>query len=260
MWGWVYLYGSFVTMLYVHDPWASFGISVIFLMVEELVTAFCVLFGFPYYVGHAWDPGSISFVIFFELCGISIAILTILILETPRLVRAPYEELNQLDKEYNITLVDETKKKIFSYKREDYRWLRIKYSAQIFLVLGTSYASAFLTKDDKDSLFLGPEWGRSDWMIFTIGQFALLILFFFWNRKSEIEQKILWCEDEDAYFRLYGIWFCILLMIVLPGIYFYLPGKIGTLISMVMIVILLLVVSIYLYWIKRSKSFVNKTG
>lgn len=257
IWAWVYTYIPMVIMLYTHDPWASFGTSLIVIMIQEMTTAVSVVAGIPHVPGMIWDPGDIAFIFFFQVMGITLAMIVIMTTEAPRLVRHPYEELSRLSNEYNTELVVASDI-VFEHTSREYSWLRYKYYFQIGVVQSSAISIALLYGKPLFEVKLITHLFRPDWYAMLITQGMLLGAFFYWNFKNRIEVDVIWKNSRDHYVRVYAIWFFTLAIVLLPGAFMLFPSKVGVLlgisIASFLLGILFVVSSKLRQWHQRNKK------
>lgn len=244
MWPFIYFYGSYVTMLFSHEPWSSFGSSSIILMFQEIITAIAVYFDLPFFPSRVWDPGETLFIMFFQIAGVTSAMILISTLDTPRIIRSPHEEMRQLSREYGTEWDKDDLNEVLEFPEKEYKNLRWKYISQLGLLEVLSIVSGLMAYLDLDPQFQDSNWARVDWLSFSFLNLVLIASFYMWNWTSKIETDLIWRKDRRHYVRFYATWFFSFLLLILPGVYMFLPTKLSGLLSILLIFILLSAVAV----------------
>jgi len=231
-------------MMYTHDPWASFGFAAVYEVVKELSVVLSVQLDMPWIrLKRDWGSGEMMYNMFTSISGITVAILVLWVLVSPRLIRNPYQEAYILSREYDLEIPPYSN--MYKYKMKQYSYLRLKYWIQLtFIQYVPPYVSMWL---DNGSLI------RRDFIVYIVLNYVLLYVFFIGNWTQKIEKEVIWKGDRKKYMDFYVGWLSVLVAFSFSMIYLYSYPKIVILTFSIFLLGILLFYLLFLMFKMKKK-------
>lgn len=250
--GWPFMnfYNSFIMMLFTHDAFVAFSVSVFFQLIEEGSMALSVWTGQSWIrMKTEWDAADTAFDMLSSILGVTVAILLIWIIRSPKLIRSPYLQLALMKNEYGLEYKGESFKKITQFTREEYSFIKWKYIAQVVAIQLIPCRTFYFISSNEDGDPPITGFLRIDLSLYFFFNTLFIILCMMVNNITEIETDIFWKGDTKRYYKFHGLWFFVLVLLMAPSFYVFTYTKILMLIGVCAIYAILipsaLFVSIY---------------
>jgi hypothetical protein len=252
LWSFSHWYDSFVLMIFTHNPWITFAIAAFVELLMEGSMVFSVWTGWNWIkLKRRWDSADIAFNLVTSLFGLSAGILFIWIIESPKLIFAPYLDLALIKTDYGIEYDEDTIDLLRKYKPIDYTIIRWKYYAELLFLQFVPPLSFLLTTNTEDGQPLIGGFRNDTFIYFLVNILALPSLYAL-NRMTPLEVDLIWRKRMDKYNMFYGYWLLVILLLLSPSLYLWSYPHVTMLVGSLAVYVVLFPISVYM--IKKAKN------
>jgi hypothetical protein len=224
------LYSSFVTAIYIHDLWGCFGFATLTIIFPQLLLMVWMAIGNTGMQLMYPDPAKAMFLLACATMGIAIGSWVSMLSKSPRIFIDPYREKKMMEDDYGKGILNESSP-VFMFTRNEYNLLKAKYWLQFIVITAMSYLMIFVWSSQvqvssgawyehfvEDTLVLKKfTYFRVDWVGYVTFNLATIILFYYWNYSSKIEELIIWRRNKENYDTLFRLWLLVFFLIFAPS-------------------------------------------